>query len=99
MDWKSGNQASERAPSVLAGVAGVTTRLLPAIATTLTTRPAGISASAVAVMLCDAPAKLIITLPNRFAGIPTETRPVAPIMSERLKESEDCAEASTLNAP
>src|ERR1700674_5408123 len=92
-------QASERAPSVLTVDAGTTTRLSPAIATTLTTRPVGISASAVAVMLWEAPAKLIRTVPNLFAGIPTETRPVEPIMSCRLKVWVDSAWRRTLKDP
>ena len=45
-------------------------------------------------MLCEAPAKLIITVPNRLAGIPTETLPVEPTMSSRLKLSLDSADRS-----
>src|SRR5450759_577921 len=76
-----------------------TTRLPPATATTFTTRPAGISESAVAVMLCDAPAKLMRTVPKWLAGIPTDTRPVDPTISSRLKESVDSACFNTLKAP
>src|SRR5438876_9906139 len=92
-------QASDRAPSVVTIEEGVTTRLLPATATTLTTRPAGISASAVAVMLWDEPAKLIRTVPKRLAGMATETRPVEPTMSSRLNVLVDSAWRKALNEP
>src|SRR4029077_10743113 len=76
-----------------------TTRLPPATETTLTTRPAGMSTSAVAVMLCEAPAKLMRTVPKWLAGMPTETRPVEPTMSCRLNDSVDWAAPRTLKAP
>src|ERR1700687_55906 len=69
------------------------------MAITFTSCPAGISTSAVAVRLWVAPAKLIRTEPNRLAGMPTETRPVDPTMSWRLKVSVDSAWRRALKAP
>ena len=40
-----------------------------------------VAVSAVAVMLWEPPAKLMRTVPKWLAGMPTETRPVAPTMS------------------
>src|SRR5438552_453874 len=91
MELKLRTQASDRAPSVLTVDVGATTRLLPAIAMTLTTRQGGISASAVAVMLWDAPANMMRTVPTWLAGMPTETRPVEPTMSSRLNVLVDSA--------